>query len=117
MALSEGDQQIADLVATNAAGQLMLRYLFELQFADSTDPEKFRAEADQAACRTSRHIRTAAVEARSHRAGPRADEVSDHYAADQHAIAENELIVGNLRLGYSSTPNGGPLSARRCSDI
>ena len=45
MALSEGDQQIADLVATNAAVQLMLRYLFELQFADSTDPQKFRAEA------------------------------------------------------------------------
>ena len=45
MALSEGDQQIADLVATNAAVQLMLRYLFELQFAYSTDPQKFRAEA------------------------------------------------------------------------
>ena len=45
MSLSEGDQQIADLVATNAAVQLMLRYLFELQFADSTDPQKFRAEA------------------------------------------------------------------------
>ena len=45
MALSEGDQQIADLVATNAAVQLMLRYLFELQFADSTDPQEFRAEA------------------------------------------------------------------------
>ena len=44
MALSEADQQIADLVATNAAVQLMLRYLFELQFADSTDPLKFRAE-------------------------------------------------------------------------
>ena len=44
MALTDEEKQWANLMSTNAATQLMLRYLFEMQFSGANDPQKFRAE-------------------------------------------------------------------------
>jgi hypothetical protein len=44
MALTDDEEQMANQIAMDASVQLMLRYLFELHFAVTNDPQKFRDE-------------------------------------------------------------------------
>jgi hypothetical protein len=47
MALAEHDERMAEQIAMDASIQLMLRYLFEMQFALSHNPHKMRDEAKE----------------------------------------------------------------------